>query len=331
MRKLAYLAATLVMVFTLAGCGEDNTQTNTVTVVSGVDRKLVQALADRYNTMPGVKTKVQVADPKKGEEADMVLEGSGQLKKLASEGQLQAAGSVYGDLVPLDLKDPQDLWLGLFYDPAVILVNHAYSRRLGQENLQHWDDLKKLKEARLVMENLTDSDSTRMFLACMASRMGQDQFLDYFRGIRHLILQYAKFPITPVRMTATGDADIALTRRSYVFKYLQDDFPAYILIPGEGTPVNLYGAGIRKATKKQEACRNFINWMLHDPEARNVLLSQKCGYLPVLPRGEKGKAVDSGKLWTNTFYKDDAALDGLSQTWLSQIRLTQTNAEEERK
>ena len=92
--------------------------------------------------------------------------------------------------------------------------------------------------------------------------------MEYFKQIRPLIKQYAKFPITPVRMAATGDADIAITRRSHIFKYLQNDFPAYILIPEEGTPVNLYGIGVMQNSKKQKEVTAFLNWVLQDSEER---------------------------------------------------------------
>ena len=132
----------------------------------------------------------------------------------------------------------------------------------------------------------------------------------------------SKFPITPVRMAATGDADIAITRRSHVFKYLQNDFPAYVLIPEEGTPVNLYGVGILQNSKKQKEITALINWILQASEARTLLMTTRSGYLPILPQGEKGQAVSMNTLWTNTFYKDRQMLEKLTGDWLREIRLT---------
>ncbi|MEE3454783.1 MAG: extracellular solute-binding protein, partial [Succiniclasticum sp.] len=226
------------------------------------------------------------------------------------------------DMLPAELKGNEEKWITLFYDPAVLLVNQAYSRKVGQQQLLHWADLPKQTEARLVMENLSDNDSTVQFLAGLSSRMGQQECMEYFKQIRPLIKQYAKFPITPVRMAATGDADIAITRRSHIFKYLQNDFPAYILIPEEGTPVNLYGIGVTQNSKKQKEVTAFLNWVLQDSEARTVLMTTRSGYLPVLPRGETGQAVSKGTLWVNTFYKDRQSLEKLTEEWLRKIRLT---------
>jgi ABC-type Fe3+ transport system substrate-binding protein len=202
-----------------------------------------------------------------------------------------------------------------------LLVNQAYSRKVGQQQLLHWSDVPGQKDARIVMENLSDNESTVQFLAAMSSRMGQDECIAYFRQIRPLIRQFAKFPITPVRMAATGDADIAITRRSHVFKYLQNDFPAYILIPEEGTPVNLFGIGLLQSSKKQKEVFAFIDWFLRSSEARTLLMTTRSGYLPVLPKGENGQAVNRDVLWTNTFYKSGQALEQLTADWLREIRL----------
>ncbi|MBQ2221407.1 MAG: extracellular solute-binding protein, partial [Succiniclasticum sp.] len=240
----------------------------------------------------------------------------------AAEGSLQKISAEYADMLPAELKGNEEKWITLFYDPAVLLVNQAYSRKVGQQQFLHWADLPKQTEARLVMENLSDNESTVQFLAGLSSRMGQQECMEYFKQIRPLIKQYAKFPITPVRMAATGDADIAITRRSHIFKYLQNDFPAYILIPEEGTPVNLYGIGVTQNSKKQKEVTAFLNWVLQDSEARTVLMTTRSGYLPVLPRGETGQAVSKGTLWVNTFYKDRQSLEKLTEEWLRKIRLT---------
>ena len=50
-------------------------------------------------------------------------------------------------------------------------------------------------------------------------------------------------------------------------------------------------------------------------------MTARSGYLPVLPKGENGQAVNRDALWTNTFYKSGQALDQLAADWLREIRL----------
>jgi len=254
--------------------------------------------------------------------ADCIIGGTVFLKQKQEEGSLKRIKTEYADLLPAELKGKEDQWIGVFYDPAVFLINQSYSRKVGQQQILHWLDLPQLNNARIVMENLSNSDSTKMFLSAMSSRMGQNEFIGYFKKLRPSIKQYAKFPITPVRMAATGDADIAITRRSHVFKYMQNDFPAYILIPQEGTPVNLYGTAIPASSKREREVLQFINWLLHASEARTILITSRSGYLPVLPQGEKGPTVNINTIWLNTFYKDRHSLEKLTEDWIREIRLS---------
>ena len=326
MRKKIFLLLSLSLYFLLAGCSFYNTvgSKNTVKVYTTLDKNLVEALCSKFaEGFPKEKRILfeTINKETESEKADCIISEVTFLQQKASAGSLHEIHAEFADLLPTELKEKEEKWITLFYDPAVLLVNQAYSRKTGQQQLLHWSDLPKQKEARIVMENLSDNESTIMFLAAFSSHMGQNECMEYFRQIRPMIKQYAKFPITPVRMTATGDADIAITRRSHVFRYLQNDFPAYILTPEEGTPVNLYGIGILKNSKNRKEVTAFINWLLHSSEARTVLMTTRSGYLPVLPRGDKGPGVNMNTLWTNTFYKNSQALEQLTGDWLREIRL----------
>ena len=324
-RKL-FVTVLACLAFLLAGCSRFSAAgpAQTVKVYTTLDKTFVEALCGRFTeSLPQDKKIVFAVSDKEDalEQADCIISGSTLLQQKAAAGSLQKVRAEFADLLPAELKDKEEKWVTLFYDPAVLLINQVYSRKAGQQQILHWSDVPGQKDARVVMENLSDNESTVLFLAAMSSRMGHDECLAYFRQIRPLIRQFAKFPITPIRMTATGDADIAITRRSHVFKYLQNDFPAYILIPEEGTPVNLFGIGLSQNSKRQKEINAFIDWFLGSSEARTLLMTTRSGYLPVLPKGENGQAVNRDALWTNTFYKNGQALDQLAADWLREIRL----------
>ena len=327
MKKKCYYVICVCLLFLItAGCGffRSAGTKKTVKVYTTLDKSFVEALCVKFtDSLPKDKQFSFEVLQKENEsvQADCIISAASLLQQKADSGSLQKIHTEFADLLPVALKEKEERWITLFYDPAVLLVNQAYSRKAGQQQLLHWYDIPKQTEARIVMENLSDNESTIMFLAAMSSRMGQNECMAYFREIRPMIKQYAKFPITPVRMAATGDADIAITRRSHVFKYLQNDFPAYILIPEEGTPVNLYGIGILQNSKMQKEVSAFINWLLQSSEARTVLMMTRSGYLPVLPQGEKGPAVNLDTLWTNTFYNNAQSLEKLTGDWLREIRL----------
>lgn len=328
-KKVIIWACACLISLVTAGCDFSQTveSKKTIKIYTTLEKNFITALCEHFTnslSKDGIVSFEIFNNENDSVQADCIISEVTFLQQKASAGSLHKIHAEFADLLPTELKEKEEKWITLFYDPAVLLVNQAYSRKTGQQMLLHWSDLPKQTEARIVLENLSDNESTALFLAAMSSRMGQNECMEYFRQIRPMIKQYAKFPITPVRMIATGDADIAITRRSHVFRYLQNDFPAYILTPEEGTPVNLYGIGILQNGKNRKEVTAFINWLLHSSEARTVLMMTRSGYLPVLPQGDKGPRVNLNTLWTNTLYKDSQALEQLTGDWIREIRLAAT-------
>ena len=217
-------------------------------------------------------------------------------------------------ILPEAFKSQNGCWYGVFYDPAVLLVNQNFARRAGQENIRTWEDLLKIRGIRIALENLSDTESTRSFLYSFASHWGEDNALGYLRELHKNIPQYAKFPFTSIRMAATGDADIAITRSSFIFQYLENSFPAYVAKP-EGTPVNLYGVAIAAESGKNLAAQDFCRWLLTEKEIKRILLQQNTG-LETLMHDK----TDMQKLWLNTAYLQQEKADKLINKWLETVR-----------
>ena len=304
------------LLVSLSGCSNQQAPSAQVVLTSSLDKNLVQALLDAYN--PQAKLKIRWMDsPKPGTKIDLYLEPVRVLGKETS--QLRSWPGSPDQTLPLSFRNRDGLWYGVFYDPVVLLVKHQYARTLGQEKLTTWYDLPQTAQGRLTLENLTDNDATKEFLAAMASHMGETEAIHYFRLLKPRITSYGKAPFTPIRMVTVGDADLAITRRSYVMKYLESDFPAYVLQPLDGSPATLYGLALNKESSRQEAAEKFLTWLLTSPEAQNVLRLQQTGFLPII--NATGKPTDSSKIWLNTAYPDEQAQNALADTWLREIRL----------
>ena len=136
---------------------------NTVKVYTTLDKTFVEALCGKFtDSQPKEKRIVfEVLNQEKEMlQADCIIGEATLLQQKAAEGSLQKISAEYADMLPAELKGNEEKWITLFYDPAVLLVNQAYSRKVGQQQFLHWADLPKQTEARLVMENLSDNEST---------------------------------------------------------------------------------------------------------------------------------------------------------------------------
>lgn len=306
------------------GCGNDKKAASHTDLIlySEMDADFTESIVREYNQQSKDGTVIQSIYELKDIEPDIVLCGTRTLNGFCSDNKLQPIVCSAGDRLPIEFKDSQERWYGALYDPAVFLINQGYARKIGQENLKGWSDLEDRSDIRIALENLSNSNSTQNFLGAFASRLGESISLNYLWNINRFIGQYAKFPFTPIRMTAVGDADLALTRQSYVFKYLENNFPAYVVFPEEGTPVNLYGAAVFSSSKKAAEATNFIDWLITNAAVKRISLEKNTGFMFLLPQGIDGPAVDPNKLWLNTTYLSYTEQEKLNRKWLDLVRFS---------
>ena len=331
LRMLLLALVTACSLLATAGCGSEAegkppVATRTLRLYSELDSNFTTDLVESFNKTNKDGLKVQfLGELKAGEPLpDVVLAEQRTLYGLKQQQKLQPAKLALASRLPAKLQDKEGYWYGVFYDPAVLLVNQYFARTIGQSSLKGWTDLENNEKLRIAMENLSDSNSTQNFLGSLADSMGETTSLNYLWNINRFVGQYAKFPFTSIRMTAVGDADVAITRQSYVFKYLENKFPAYVVHPKEGTPVNLYCVGLFKdcSAEQKKAALQFMSWLMSSDRVQAVAQTHNTGYMFIFPRVVDAKPVDADKLWLNTSYLEAAKQEALTNRWLERVRFS---------
>ncbi|MBQ7759854.1 MAG: extracellular solute-binding protein [Acidaminococcaceae bacterium] len=323
LRKI-FAVSLVLLSLVIAACGDapEKKEQKNLVLYSQLEQEFTEALLNSYaekNT--GLKVSAIYEIKADSAKPDLILAERNVLLDLQGSGSLQAIVSDVGDMLPVKFKDDRGFWYGVFYDPTVFLINQQYARTVGQEQLLSWFDLEHSETGiRISMENLSSSDSSINFLTSLASSIGEDKTLSYLWNINRYIEQYAKFPFTPIRMAATGDADIAITKQSFVSKYLENNFPAYVIYPKEGTPINLYGSAVYKECKNVQEATKFINWLIADEAVKFVSQTIDTGYMFLLPQGIKGSAANPEILWLNTNYLKKEKQEALISNWLEKVR-----------
>lgn len=324
-KKILFVVLLLASVFIYKNY-EDNILQLTVqrelVIYSDLDSKFVNLLADTFSKSKNINLKAMVLNELNGEkiQADIILTNSYALKSLARAGSLENMELTALNDIETNFKDINNAWTGIFYDPVVLLINQDFSRKYGQENLFDWDSLLKFDNIRIVLENFNNSILQQHLLAAFSSNMGEDEIIGYFSKLNSRVVQYSKYPFTPIRMVVSGDADVAITSRSYIAEYLENDFPAYVIQPKTGTPVTLYGAGIYKGTDSKEEALIFVDWLLNSPDVKNIILNLETGY-------EFVTVGNGNKLWLNTKYRPAADRNDLLNRWLNEVRFSNNKEE----
>lgn len=328
LRKLSALML-LIIALLVAACSQEEPkvkENKTMVIYSQLEQDFTEALLAAYvEEKADLKiTAIYEFNPD-APEPDMILAERSVLLDLQKKDGLQQYKLSFSDKLNKKFVDTDGYWYGMFYDPAVLLINQHFARTVGQEKLRGWFDLENLQEARIISESVSNSSSSINFLCALASNLGEHTALDYLGNINRHIAQYSKFPFTPVRMTAVGDADISITRQSYVAKYLENNFPAYVIVPKEGTPINLYGAAIYKGSKNVKNAVGFIEWLISSQESRVTSQSIDTGFTFILSDESKDKAISPELLWLNTEYIQKAQEEALVSNWLEKVRFSSKN------
>lgn len=170
------------------------------------------------------------------------------------------------------------------------------------------------------MEELSGTPEMRYFLTALASKQGEEDTFSFLKNINRKIPQYAKFAISPIRLTTIGEADLAITSRNKVIKYIENDFPAYIVEPSEGFPAQVFAAGIGKASVKKESCEKIISWLVNAEDVIIVTEKLGYGYLFISQNKFENEANRESLLWVNDKYLNDEKRTELVEKWLQNVR-----------
>jgi len=297
---------------------------NTIKVYSVLPEDLTRALLNEYQEKTKTKFVYKFAD--KGqtisadwEGFDLIIAPRETMINLSSDGKLLKQDSRKENL-PLALQDAEGYWTSVCYDPYVFLVNYAYSRRVGQKNLLSWKDIAKQNDIVISMEELSGTPEMRYFLTALASKQGEEETFSFLKNINKKIPQYAKFAISPIRLTTIGEADLAITSRNKVIKYIENDFPAYIVEPSEGFPAQVFAAGIGKASTKRYSCEKIISWLVNAEDVIIVTEKLGYGYLFISQNKFENEANRESLLWVNDKYLTDEKRTELVEKWLQNVR-----------
>lgn len=298
---------------------------NVITVYSTLPLELMTPLLDAYTKESKNRINLIAVSPKEeldfdsitNKDIDVYLLSREHLIALANRNHLQSCEE-NGVILPDYLKDANDNWIGICYDPYVFLVNFPYSRVVGQTALLTWQDLLVAENLKISIEDLSFSKEMQNFLFAFNSHYGEKEAFNYLKLLQNRVPQYAKFPISPIRLTAVGDVGLAITSRNKIIKYFDNNFPAYFLEPKDGTPAQLFGAGIHSTSKNTLEAKAFINWLQTSSKVQEITDDLKYGYIFI--NEEKAAELKDNELWLNTEYLEKEQQKLLIDKWLQNIR-----------
>ena len=186
--------------------------------------------------------------------------------RAASEGLLQPYRPTWADKVPVDARDPHDLWYGTYLTPEVIAYNSVAVSKADAP--KDWDDVldPKWKGKVLIRDPIASGSMRAIFSAIVARSIAQTgSEAAGWQWLRRLDGQTSEYTLNPTLLyqklgrqegliSLWDMPDIAELER-------KSEFPIAYVIPKSGTPVVVDAIAIVKGAKHLELAKEYYEFV----------------------------------------------------------------------
>jgi iron(III) transport system substrate-binding protein len=217
----------------------------------------------------GVITSKLLAE-KANPQADIVFGVSASsLAVFDNEGMLQPYAPKGLDKVSAKYRDAKNppAWVGMDVYGAAICFNTVEAQKLGLPKPETWQDLTKpVYKGRVVMPNPASSGTGYLDVAGWIQMWGEADAWKFMDALHQNIAQYTHSGSKPCRQAGAGEFPIGVSFEYRAVMTKKSGAPIDIIFPTEGLGWDLESSGILKTTKKAEAAKALMDWMV-TPEA----------------------------------------------------------------
>ena len=217
----------------------------------------------------GVITSKLLAE-KANPQADVVFGVSASsLAVFENEGMLQPYAPKGLDKVSAKYRDPKNppAWVGMDVYGAAICFNTVEAQKLGLPKPETWKDLTKpVYKGRVVMPNPASSGTGYLDVTGWIQMWGEADAWKFMDALHQNIAQYTHSGSKPCRQAGAGEFPIGVSFEYRAVTTKKSGAPIDIIFPTEGLGWDLESSGIMKTTKKLDAAKALMDWMI-TPEA----------------------------------------------------------------
>ena len=217
----------------------------------------------------GVITSKLLAE-KANPQADVVFGVSASsLAVFDNEGMLLPYAPKGLDKVSAKYRDPKNppAWVGMDVYGAAICFNTVEAQKLGLPKPATWKDLTKpVYKGRVVMPNPASSGTGYLDVSGWIQMWGEAEAWKFMDALHENIAQYTHSGSKPCRQAGAGEFPIGVSFEYRAVTTKKSGAPIDVIFPTEGLGWDLESSGIMKNTKKLDAAKALMDWMV-TPEA----------------------------------------------------------------
>ena len=309
---------------------------NSVSAYASCDETLAKALFDQFEKETGIKVNwvrlsggealARMEAEKANPQASIWVGGvgldhiTGKSKDLTTPYQSRFAANT-----PVEFRDAQYYWIGLYVGPLTFVTNLDRAKALGITPPTSWADLLKPEyKGRVRAPNPNTSGTAYNLITTINTLNGKDENkdFDYLKKLDTNIDQYTRSGAAPGQSVATGEIPIAIGYAHDQVKLKAGGANTVITAPSEGTGYELASMSLIKGGKQPIQARQLYDWIINSPNSQKlftdyyVVLVQK-GALkhPMALSLDQIKTVKQDLIWEG----DAANRKRLLDRWTAEI------------
>lgn len=198
---------------------------------------------------------------------------AGNLATAAKQGVFQPLDSaILTEAVPANLRDPDDYWFALSARARTIV--YSADRVAADEVPTTYEELAQPEwNGRVCLRNSSNTYTQSLVASLIAGR-GYDKALEIVSGWADNA-EILPNDVIALNSVAEGLCDVAVTNHYYLARLLEEDpdFPVELVWAdqgGQGTHVNISGAGVTKHADDPELAQQLLEWLATDGQSAFV-------------------------------------------------------------
>lgn len=273
MKRLAILAIALALVVGIAGAQQK------VGAYTTLEEPLAKEIFDAFTKDTGIQVNWQRLS---GGEAETRLEaeksnpqasiwvGGVGLNHMSAKikGLTAPYKSRMADNTPVQYRDPENYWIGLYMGPLAFITNNKIAREKGIVPPKSWADLLKPEYKGLLrMPNPTTSGTAYNMITTIRyiNKGNEEKTFDYLKKLDANIDQYTKSGAAPGKSVAIGEIPVSIGYAHDMVKLKVEGAPVVITIPSEGTGYEVASMSLVKDGKDAVNAKKLYDWVLMKP------------------------------------------------------------------
>ena len=287
MKKLASILLGLLVIFTVAGCGDTKQPTKAaegekaqpITVYSALEDDQIQRfLASFKKTHPDIKVNVvrdstgiitaRLLAEKDNPQADVVWGvAATSLLSLDQKGMLEGYAPIGVERVLPEFKGKGDnpTWVGIDVTMSGVVVN---TKEVAAKNLPtpvgYGDLLNPAYKGLITMPNPSSSGTGYLTVWGFIQKFGEEKAWEYMDKLNENMAIYTLSGSKPAKLTAQGEYPLGITfgYRGIVEK--KKGAPLDVVFLKEGAGWDVEANGLMKKAKIKKEAKLFLDWAISD-------------------------------------------------------------------